>query len=298
LPSAILSGAFIWTQRSDSNTSRNVTIVTPATHDTASAVVAVPAEAVTSGTAHTYISSGTWPLLGLELGRPVLTEEARLAGFTNERGAAGTFRFLTNIMGLWLAQECRRIWTRAGSQLTYADLTARAATVASPNIVIDVDDAGFLRPDDMPDAIVDQLQRTGQHAPDDNVVLVRAILEGLALKYRLAVEQAERLTGTRVQTVHIVGGGSRNALLCQLTADACARAVLAGPAEATAVGKVLVQAIGGGEVRDIAEARSITRASFALTSYEPRSGIDWDERCARLAAHRQEALSAGDLHAV
>jgi len=266
-----------------------VPVILPATHDTACAVAAVPTEGGIAG--HAYISSGTWSLLGLELAHPILTEEARLAGFTNEGGVGGTYRFLTNIMGLWLVQECRSAWARAGHDRDYAELTAGAAAAPSPGMVIDVDDPAFLHPDDMPAAIAGQLRRTGQDpgTVSDPIRLVRAILEGLALAYRTALERAERLAGVRVGMIHVVGGGARNAALCQLTADACQRPVLAGPVEATALGNVLTQALGAGELRDLAEAHEVARRSTHATLYEPRAAGDWDERAVRLQALRPHA---------
>jgi len=268
-----------------------VPVILPATHDTACAVTAVPAAPRgEDGAGHAYISSGTWSLLGLELDHPILAEEARLAGFTNEGGVDGTYRFLTNIMGLWLIQECRRAWARAGHDRDYEELTAGATTVPSPAVVIDVDDPAFLHPDDMPAAIAGHLRRTGQDpgVVGDPILLVRAILEGLALAYRGALERAERLAGVRVGTLHVVGGGARNALLCQLTADACRRRVLAGPVEATALGNVLAQALGAGELRDLTDARATARASTNLTLYEPRDAgaVDWETRAARLRVVR------------
>lgn len=267
-----------------------VPIILPATHDTASAVVAVPAnprrDTSTGGMAHAYISSGTWSLVGLELDHPILSDEARRAGFTNEGGVGGTYRFLTNIMGLWLVQECRRAWARTGREWGYEDMTARAAHIPSPGVVIDANDPMFLRPPDMPAAIRAYLARTVQRAVDEPVALVRVILEGLALTYQVAIEEAERLSGRRVDTIHVIGGGARNGLLCQLAADACRRPVLAGPVEATALGNILVQAMGSGALRDLAEARAVARASTHVTAYEPRMRGDWDERRQRLHAFR------------
>ncbi len=276
-----------------------VPVILPATHDTASAVAAVPVAPVsTTGDGndhdhdgHAYVSSGTWSLLGLELDHPILTEEARLAGFTNEGGVGGTYRFLTNIMGLWLVQECRRAWARAGHDRGYEELTAGAAAAPSPGVVIDVDDPAFLHPDDMPAVIASHLRRTGQDpgTVDGPVPLVRAILEGLALAYRMALERAERLAGVRVGTLHVVGGGARNAVLCQLTADACHRPVLAGPIEATALGNVLAQALGTGALRDRAKVHEVARRSTHVALYEPRDAGDWDERAARLQALQPRA---------
>lgn len=272
-----------------------VPIILPATHDTASAVVAMPVvprpEGTRSRTTHAYISSGTWSLLGIEIDAPFLGDEARRAGFTNEGGLDGTRRFQKNIMGLWLIQECRRAWARAGDDWGYEEMTARAAAIASPGVVIDANDPAFLHPAEMPAAIMAHLARTGQGAIDDPVALVRAILEGLALAYRVAIEDLEGLTGRQIDVIHVLGGGARNGLLCQLAADACHRPVLAGPVEATALGNILAQAIGAGELRDLREARLVARASAQITHFEPRARGDWDERRERLRAfqiRRQE----------
>jgi rhamnulokinase len=265
----------------------SVQVVLPAGHDTACAIAAVPADPHPAGKAHAYISSGTWSLFGLELDRPILGEEARLAGFTNERGVSGTYTFLLNIMGLWLLQECRRSWARRGRESAYDRLVAEAAGMPSPGVIVDVDDPVFLHPDDMPAAIQTQLARTGQSAVTGDGAIVRAILEGLALAYRLGLERAERLAGVAVETIHIVGGGARNDLLCRLTADACGRPVVAGPVEATALGNVLVQAMGEGTVRDLAELRAIARRSADLVTYEPHDAADWEERGERLRALRR-----------
>jgi len=262
-------------------------VILPGTHDTASAVVAVPATPQQTGLRHAYISSGTWSLLGLELDTPILSEEARLAGFTNERGVAGVYRFLTNIMGLWLLQECRRSWTRLGQEWSYEELTIRAAAEPSPGVVIDVSDPSFLHPDDMLVSIAQQIKRTAQAPLSRPAVLTRAILEGLALAYRMSLEQAEQLAGKRVAVIHVVGGGARNPLLCQLTADASQRPVVAGPVEATALGNVLVQAMGMGELANLEEAHAVARRSSDLTAYEPGVVGDWDEHAARLRATRK-----------
>lgn len=266
-----------------------VPVILPGTHDTACAVVAVPAGPQRAGAGHAYISSGTWSLLGLELDRPILGEEARLAGFTNEGGVHGTYRFLTNIMGLWLLQECRRSWARRGWEWSYDELNVRAATEPSPGVVIEVNDPAFLHPDDMPEAIAEQLERTGQALPAGPAALARAILEGLALAYREALARAEQLAGHRVEVIHVVGGGARNSLLCRLTADACRRPVLAGPAEATALGNVLVQAMGVGDIAGLEEAHAVASRSSEITEYQPGDAGDWDERAARLRARGSSA---------
>jgi rhamnulokinase len=264
--------------------SRALRVVVPATHDTACAVLAAPLHFAPRGEVCAYISSGTWSLLGLELARPILSEAARFAGFTNERGVAGSVRFLRNIMGLWLVQECRRAWHRAGDDFSYEALTARAAEVDSPELIIDVDDPDLLHPADMPAAIGAQLERGGQPVPTDPVGLTRAIFEGLALQYRHSIADAERLAGVRVGAIAIVGGGSRNELLCQLAADACERVVYAGPAEASATGNVLVQAVADRAVSGLTEIRAFVKTTARPRIFEPRreprgaARIDWAAR--------------------
>lgn len=269
-----------------------VPVIAPAAHDTAAAVFAVPAERSAPGATHAYISSGTWSLLGLELTAPIAGEEARLAGFTNERGAAGVYCSLALIMGLWLVQECRRAWARRGLTMSYDELTVRAAAVESPGVAIDVDDTAFLHPPEMPAAIAAHLERAGQRPPSDPAALVRAILESLALRYAAAIEDAERLSGLSIDRIHVVGGGVRNHLLCQLTADASRRPVLAGPIEATALGNILVQAMGSGAIRDRDEARRIARASSTIERYEPHEGVDWAALRTRLAGRAARRRSA------
>jgi len=252
-----------------------IPVILPGTHDTACAVVAIPIETARDGACDAYLSSGTWSLFGIELERPMLADDARVGGFTNEGGIGGRYCFHTNIMGLWLVQECRRAWARGGTSLAYEELMARVASVPSPRVVIDVDAPAFLHPADMPAAIREHLTRTGQPVVVDPPAVVRAVLEGLALKYRAALESMERVTGLRVRTIRVVGGGARNSLLCQLTADACRRPVLAGPTEATALGNVLVQAIGAGALRGLAEAREVARLSAEIRPYEPGDLVAW-----------------------
>jgi rhamnulokinase len=273
---------------------RELRVVVPATHDTACAVLAAPLHVATGSEVCAYISSGTWSLLGVELACPILTDDARLAGFTNERGIAGSVRFLRNIMGLWLVQECRRAWRRAGAEFSYDDLTARASTLASPELIIDVDDPELLHPDDMPAAIAAQLARGGQRPEHDPVGLTRAIFEGLALQYRRSIADAERLAGVRVGALAIVGGGSRNALLCQLAADACERVVHAGPAEASATGNILVQAVADRALSGLEQIRAFVKTTARPAVFEPRSAsaIDWAARDAALTRLRRAGTLA------
>ena len=245
----------------------------PATHDTGSAVAAVPA----SGQSWAYISSGTWSLMGVELAAPCVTEQSLAFNFTNEGGVDGTTRFLKNIMGLWLVQECRRSWDKAGKSYDYEKLAGLANAAAPLRSLIDPDDSIFLLPADMPTAIAEYCQRTGQPAPAEPGAFVRCALESLALKYRWVLESMESLHGRRFEVIHVVGGGSQNQLLCQLTADACNRPVHAGPVEATAIGNILMQARGLGLVGSQAEAREIVARSFGVQMYEPVRPESWQE---------------------
>jgi rhamnulokinase len=233
-------------------------------HDTASAVAAVPAE----GSNWCYISSGTWSLMGAELDEPVINDQVLAQNLTNEIGAAGKIRFLKNIAGLWLLQECRRAWALDGTEYTYDELV-RLAGIAKPfRAVIDPD--AFLEPGDMPRKIVEHCHTTGQTPPETPGEFTRVILESLAQRYKQVLESLELLAGRRLDVIHIVGGGSRNALLNQLVADATGRTVVAGPSEATAIGNVLIQAIGAGDLSDLDEARGVVRRSFAVETYRPQ----------------------------
>ena len=215
-------------------------------HDTASAVAGTPA----TGGNFAYISLGTWSLVGMELTEPVLTIESQQANFTNEAGLDGTVRYLRNVMGLWLLQECARAWDLAGQGVTLPRLMASAAREPSLRFVIDVDDPAFLAPGDMPARIAAACRASGQAAPASHAEVARCILDSLALGHRRAVADAQRLSGRHADVIHVVGGGARNPLLCQLTADACGLPVIAGPAEATAIGNILVQASALGAAAD------------------------------------------------
>ncbi|EGX56306.1 rhamnose kinase [Streptomyces zinciresistens K42] len=253
-----------------------VPVTAVGSHDTASAVAAVPA----AGERFAYICTGTWSLAGLELTAPVLTEESRAANFTNELGLDGTVRYLRNIMGLWLLQECLRAW---GDPDLEALLSA-AAEVPALRSVVDAGDAAFLAPGRMPERIAEACRASGQPVPATPAQTTRCILDSLALAHRRAVADARRLAGHPVDVVHIVGGGARNALLCRLTADACGLPVVAGPAEAAALGNVLVQARAQGLVGDLADGRRLLTRTQPLTRYEPRGDTSrWDAAAARLA---------------
>ncbi|UKA66094.1 rhamnulokinase [Arthrobacter sp. FW306-05-C] len=246
------------------------TVVAVGSHDTASAVVAVPATADNSRDGFAYISSGTWSLVGLELKHPVLTEASREANFTNERGVDGTVRYLRNVGGLWLLSECQRTWAGEGFQPDLAALLAAAAALPAGGPQINADDADFIAPDDMPDRIRAAVRRTGADLANDPAAITRCIMDSLAAGYARTITAAERLAGRQVDVVHIVGGGSQNALLCQLTANATRRPVIAGPVEATALGNVLVQArAAGAATGGLALLRGIVAAGTSLHRYEP-----------------------------
>jgi rhamnulokinase len=236
-------------------------------HDTASAVVGVPAE----DDRFAYISCGTWALVGVELEAPILTEDSRTANFTNEGGVDGQIRFLRNVTGLWLLQESVRTWERLGSPVELGPLLEAAGALPVGGPVIDPDDEAFLPPGDMPARIAEACRATDQPIPTSRPALVRCILDSLALAFARAVRDAVRLSGREVRVVHLVGGGSRNELLCQLTADACELPVVAGPVEATAIGNILVQARAHGLVEgDIAALRAVVRGTHQLGRVEPR----------------------------
>ncbi|MCC7010239.1 MAG: rhamnulokinase [Acidobacteria bacterium] len=240
-------------------------VVAPACHDTGSAVAAVR-----TGGGTAFLSSGTWSLLGIEVPAPALTEEARELNFTNEGGVAGTTRLLKNIAGLWLLQACRQRWAAGSAAPAYEDLVAAARDAPPIRTIVDVDDPVFLNPDDMPAAIAAYARRTGQPVPDCPAAFTRCIFESFARKYREVTDAIERLAGQRIHTIRVVGGGAKNALLTQLTADATGRTVLAGPVEATALGNIAVQMVATGHATSIDEARGIIERSWPADRYEPR----------------------------
>jgi len=249
-----------------------VPVIAPATHDTGSAVAAVPAETRD----YAYISSGTWSLMGVELDEPLVSDQALQYNFTNEGGVGSSYRFLKNIMGLWLVQECRRTWASEGRDLSYGELTALAQNAAPFAAFIEPDDERFLAPGDMPARIRAFCEETGQAVPRDEGQVIRAVLESLALKYRYVLNNIEAVLGRRLEVIHIVGGGIQNELLCQFTASAAGRPVVAGPLEATAIGNLLLQLIGLGQLGSLADARQVVRRSFAPVAYEPDQTADWD----------------------
>ncbi len=272
------AGTIIGTLKSDvaseCGVRSDVPVIAPASHDTASAVAAVPAKEGSSSWC--YISSGTWSLMGVELDQPIVNEKSLALNYTNEGGISGTTRFLKNIMGLWLVQECRRQWAREGSEFDYTTLTKLATDAKAFGPLINPDEGPMLQPGDMPNKIASFCKRTGQAAPESAGAFVRCCLESLALTYRKTLEGLESVLGRRLDVIHIVGGGCQNELLNQMTADACGRTVVAGPVEATAAGNILTQAMATGDVKSLADARAIVRASFDVKTYEPRDVQSWD----------------------
>jgi rhamnulokinase len=250
-------------------------IIATASHDTAAAVVGCPVEGPGDWA---FLSSGTWSILGMELDQPRLGPEALAAGLSNEAGVAGTTRLLRNIMGLWLLQECRRQWAAAGPEKdqTWDELVRQAGEARPFSAVLDPDDETFLAPGDMLGRIAGFCRRTGQPVPDSVGQFVRVIFESLAVKTRWVLERLESVAGRRARVIHLVGGGSSNRLLCQWTADATGRVVVAGPAEATAAGNVLTQAVGVGAIDSFAHARQVLRQSIELDEYEPLPSAEWD----------------------
>jgi rhamnulokinase len=258
-----------------------VPVIAPGSHDTASAVAAVPG--LDAGSA--YISSGTWSLVGVEIAEPIIGDAALELNITNEGGVAGTIRLLKNVGGLWLVQESQRQWQREGTTYDWETLLALAEQAAPFASLIDPDAAEFLHAGDMPARIRDYCARTGQPVPESVGAIVRCCLESLALRYRWVIEALERVAGLQIATIRVVGGGSQNHLLCQFTADACARTVVTGPVEATALGNVMIQAIATGYLPDMAAGRRAIAASIEQRSFAPRAADAWQaafERFGRL----------------
>lgn len=247
-------------------------VVATASHDTAAAFVAVPLEPHSSAA---ILSSGTWSILGMELAEPILDAAAQAANLSNEAGAGGTTRLLKNVMGLWLEQECRRSWAERGEELSFAELECLAAAADDSAVALfDPDHPSLLEPGEMPARIAALCAEAGHPAPSDPGTIARSILLSLACKYRLVLEQLEEVSGRSAPCVHVVGGGSRNALLCRFTAELLDRPVIAGPVEASALGNILVQAIALGELGSLADAHAIVRASSTRQVYEPEGGLE------------------------
>jgi rhamnulokinase len=254
-----------------------IQVIATCSHDTGSAVAAVPAQ----GDNWAYLSSGTWSLMGVEWPQPVINEEGRSLGFTNEIGFGNSVRLLKNIVGLWIVQECRRYWAKQGKKFDFEELARLSNTAPAFVSLINPDDPRFLSPDDMPKKIDEFCVETGQPAPASHGAYMRCIHESLALFYRATLRKMERLVGKKIERLHIVGGGSQDATLNQFTADALKIPVLAGPTECAALGNILVQAIALGHLPSHAAAREVVRNSFELKTFTPQAPAEWDTAAAR-----------------
>lgn len=257
-----------------------IDVIAPACHDTGSAVVAVP----TTTQNYAYLSSGTWSLLGLEIKDAIISDEAYNANVTNEGGYDNTYRLLKNIMGLWVVDQCRSTWANEGDNYTFEQLTAMVQSADHFKAFIEPDDASFFTPGDMPARVVDYCKRTNQALPETHAEIMAIVYASLAYKYRYVLEQLINVSGQEVDRLHIIGGGSKNALLNQMTANAIGRPVVGGPAEATATGNAIVQLISLGELADVAEARTMLSQSKELVTYEPQNTDAWNANYERFKA--------------
>jgi rhamnulokinase len=265
---------------------RKVHVVAPPSHDTASAVAGVPT-ANTGKANWAYLSSGTWSLMGVEVNKASLSARTQELNLTNEGGLDGTYRLLKNIMGLWLVQQCKRAFDARGRKYEYGQLAQMAAKAPALRSIVNLDDPRFLNPPDMPKAIQDFCRETQQPVPKTEGALVRCAYESLALKYREVLGWLEELTGTGIEVIHVVGGGSRSAILNQFTADACQRPVITGPVEATAMGNLLVQVRASGELSSLAEMREVIRKSSDVATCRPGKPAAWEDASARFANLRR-----------
>ena len=254
-----------------------VEVLATCSHDTSAAVAAVPAQ----GGNWAYLSSGTWSLMGMEWPKPIVTDACRELNFTNEIGYGSTVRLLKNIVGLWIVQECRRAWAKAGQEYSFASLEKMAGAAAPFVTLINPNDPRFLRPDDMPEKIAAFCRETRQPVPADAGATIRCVSESLALLYRRTLRQLEQLTGQKVERLHIVGGGSKDALLNQFTANALQIPVYAGPVEATAAGNLLIQAITLGHLESLAAARQVVSESMGIGVVQPQNATEWDKAYAQ-----------------
>ena len=257
-------------------------VIATCSHDTGAAVVAVPAE----GDDWAFLSSGTWSLLGVELPEPIITEAVRERGFTNEAGYGGSTRLLKNIIGLWLLQESRREWASQGQELDYSDICRQAEEAEPFRSLVDPNAERFVKPGDMPGKIVAYCRETDQPAPETVGEFARCILESLALLYSQSLDELAELCGRKICKLHIVGGGSKNTVLNQFSANASGRTVIAGPVEATAIGNLLIQSIALGDIESCTELRQVVRDSFGIETFQPQRSAEWER-----ALHRFEALN-------
>ncbi len=258
----------------------SIKVIAPATHDTGSAVVGVPT-ANTGKPNWAYLSSGTWSLMGVEVQQAQLSQRTQELNLTNEGGVDGTYRLLKNIMGLWLVQNCKRAFEARGKTYDYPELVKLAEQAPALRSIVNPDDARFLNPPDMPKAIQEFCAETNQPVPQTDGEIIRCAFESLALKYKAVFGWLEELTGNRIEVIHIVGGGSRNQLLNQFTANACGRIVLAGPGESTVLGNLLMQLRAAGELQSLHEMRTTLRGSSEVCAFEPQNQSAWQDTYAR-----------------
>ncbi len=257
---------------------QQINVVVPASHDTASAVAAVPIQApISDHPDWCYISSGTWSCMGVELANAKINDLVRQFDYTNEGGVEDSTRLLKNIAGLWLVQECQRIWAGQGNELNWRELVSLAEQAQPLRSIIPPDHSGFLAPKNMPQAITDYCTKTNQATPESNGDVIRCALESIAMRYRAVLNQLEEIIGNKINTIHIVGGGSQNDLLNQFAADATGRDVVAGPVEATAIGNLSAQMIAAGNFNSMAEARKMIQQNFPTKSFAPQNVDAWDE---------------------
>jgi rhamnulokinase len=288
-PKVVAPGTQLGTLRpgvADRTGLHKINVVAPPAHDTASAVAGVPT-ANTGKPNWAYISSGTWSLMGAEVNKASLSARTQELNLTNEGGLDGTYRLLKNIMGLWLVQQCKRAFDARGRKYEYAQLAQMAAKAPALRSIVNPDDSRFLNPPDMPKAIQDFCRETRQPVPKTEGELVRCAYESLALRYREVLGWLEELTGNRIEVIHIVGGGSKSAILNQFAADACQRPVITGPVEATALGNLLVQVRASGELASLAEMREVVRKSSDVATCQPGKPAAWEDASARFAELRR-----------
>jgi len=250
-----------------------VPVISVASHDTGSAIVAIPAEDENWA----YLSSGTWSIMGLELNQPIINEKSAIQNFTNEGGVEGTYRFLKNMCGLWLLHQCKKVWD-ADQAYSYDQLVLMASEAKPFKILIDIDAPAFLNPENMPAVIRTFCIKTGQPIPASHAEYVRCILDSLAMKYRMVMNQLKKFSPVPIHKLYVIGGGAKNKLLCQLTANALGMTVVTGPAEATAVGNIMMQAKALGYVSSLSGIRNIVRDSFGSSVYLPEDNSEWDRK--------------------
>lgn len=274
-PEVVLPGTILGPLRKSvaKEVNSNPLVIAPACHDTGSAVSAVPAE----GDDFIWISSGTWSIVGMNTKEPVINELSYKYNLTNEGGLEGTYRFSKNVMGLWVVQQCRQQWMDDGNEYSYSDLVDFAKKSVPFRSFVDPDYSEFLRPGKMVDKVKEYCQITGQEIPQTPGEVIRSVLEGLALRYRLVVERLEEIAGRKKSKIHIVGGGTQNRLLSQFTADALGRQVITGPVEATAIGNLIVQAIANGDIANWSDGVEVIRNSFEILTFEPGNQQPWDQ---------------------